>query len=157
MLSTLIFDELSVQTMLQTKQFANQRFTPTGLLILRGDLLSFFRMCEVETKLFHTWQETGTPRLRRSKGCLRKLRFRNRRFRLRGGRLLLILSHKRHGLYLHPQVMRRYPLRGGYITWQELAFYDNSSKLPSKQANRLIESLQGHLANPIPKIRQGKG
>ena len=54
MLSTLIFDELSVQTMLQTKQFANQRFTPTGLLILRGDLLSFFRMCEVETKLFHT-------------------------------------------------------------------------------------------------------
>jgi hypothetical protein len=55
MLSTLIFDELSVQTMLQTKQFANQRFTPTGLLILRGDLLSFFRMCEVETKLFHTW------------------------------------------------------------------------------------------------------
>lgn len=53
MLSTLIFDECSVQTMLQMKQFANQRFTPSGLLILARDLLSFFRMCEVETKLFH--------------------------------------------------------------------------------------------------------
>ena len=55
MLSTLIFDEYSVQTMLQMKQFANQRFTPNGLLILARDFLSFFRMCEVETKLFHTW------------------------------------------------------------------------------------------------------
>ena len=55
MLSTLIFDELSVQTMLQMKQFANQGFTPNGLLILARDFLSFFRMCEVETKLFHTW------------------------------------------------------------------------------------------------------
>lgn len=53
MLSTLIFDEYSVQTMLQMKQFANQRFTPNGLLILARDFLSFFRMCEVETKLFH--------------------------------------------------------------------------------------------------------
>ena len=55
MLSTLIFDECSLQTMLQMKQFANQRFTPNGLLILARDFLSFFRMCEVETKLFHTW------------------------------------------------------------------------------------------------------
>ena len=77
MLSTLIFDECSVQTMLLMKQFANQRFTPNGLLILARDFLSFFRMCEVETKLFHTWWDLGP----------------------------LILSHKRHGLYLHPQII----------------------------------------------------
>ena len=53
MLSTLIFDERSVQTMLKKKQFANHRFTPNGLLILARDFLSFFRMREVETKLFH--------------------------------------------------------------------------------------------------------
>ena len=63
MLSTLIFDECSVQTMLRMKQFANQRFTPNGLLILARDFLSFFRMCEVETKLFHTWWDLD-PNLR---------------------------------------------------------------------------------------------
>ena len=104
MLSTLIFDELSVQTMLQTKQFANQRFTPTGLLILRGDLLSFFRMCEVETKLFHTWQETG---------------------------------QQSQPAPFNPFSQKARTISssaGDYITWQELAFYDNSSKLPFERS-----------------------
>ena len=88
MLSTLIFDECSLQTMLQTKQFANQRFTPNGLLILARDFLSFFRMCEVETKLFHTWWDLDL--ILTAVGCSVGP---------------LILFHKRHGLYLHPQII----------------------------------------------------
>jgi len=41
MLSALIYDERSVQTVLLTKQSANHRFTQDGLLILAPWLLSY--------------------------------------------------------------------------------------------------------------------